>query len=200
MTSIKKRPIGGNAKKNAKSSRGGLNARRQRFVEEYLTDLNASRAAIAAGYSQKTARQLASELLTFPNVQAAIVEGRRKMAEATGITQARVLGELELLAFSDVTHYTVDDLGDVTLAPTAPPGAMRAVQSVKRRITTRGLGTEREITREVEIKLWDKPGPLKLAGQHVGLFADRRELTGKDGAPLPPMVFTVKLADQREDD
>jgi len=101
-------------------------------------------------------------------------------AKRTGLTQDRVLAELELLSFSDVEHYTVDDNGDLTLAAGAPAGAMRALSSVKRRITTRGSGKTKEVTREVEIKLWDKPGPLKLAGQHVGLF---REL-GEKGNPL----------------
>lgn len=83
-----------------------------------------------------------------------------------------MLSELELLAFSDLTYYEVDDSGDIRLADNAPAGAMRALQSIKRRITTRGTGENHEVTREVELRLWDKPGPLKLAGQHVGLFAE----------------------------
>lgn len=89
-----------------------------------------------------------------------------------------MLTETALLAFSDVTHYAVDDKGDVTLSKDAPKGAMRALQSIKRRITTRGTGKDVEVTREVELRLWDKPGPLKLAGQHVGLFANKVEHSG----------------------
>jgi hypothetical protein len=56
---------------------------------------------------------------------------------------------------------------------------MRALQSIKRRTITRDRGKRVEAVREVEIRLWDKPGPLKLVGQHVGLFTDRVEHTGK---------------------
>lgn len=90
-----------------------------------------------------------------------------------------MLAEVGLLAFSDVTHYRVTDAGAVVLASGAPEGALRALQSIKRRITTRGRGKQTEIIREVEIRLWDKPGPLKLAGQHVGLFTDKLEHSGK---------------------
>lgn len=72
-----------------------------------------------------------------------------------------------------MTHYVVDDDGQVKAATGAPDGVMRAVQSIKRRVVTRSRGedTEREV--RVELRLWDKPGPLKLAGQHVGLFKDK---------------------------
>ena len=164
--------------------RKGPADKRARFVDEYLLDLNATQAAIRAGYSPKTARAQGARLLTRVDVQARIAEHQAARAKRVGITQDRVLGELELLAFSNLEHYAVDDNGDVTLAADAPVGAMRALQSIKRKIITRGTGENREVTREVEIRLWDKPGPLKLAGQHVGLFVDKHEVTGKDGQPI----------------
>lgn len=180
----------------------GLAPQQRRFVDEFLVDLNASAAYTRAGYKAKpeAARTNAARLLSNAHVQAAIEVATAKRSARTGITQDRVLEELSLLSFSDLTHYIVDDTGNVKLSDAAPAGAMRALQSIKRRMTTRQVGKEYETVREVEIRLWDKPGPLKLAGQHVGLFVDRRELTGKNGAPLPPMVFTVKLSDQRGDD
>jgi hypothetical protein len=62
---------------------------------------------------------------------------------------------------------------------------MRAIQSIKRKKTVREdkAGTV-TITYDVEIKLWDKPSPLKLMGKQHGLFPDKMELTGKNGAPL----------------
>lgn len=162
-----------------------LNPRRLRFVAEYLVDLNAS-AAYQRVYSARgnAAEVNAGQLLRNPQIQAAVAEGQAKRAARTGITQDRVLTEVSLLAFSDLTHYEVGDNGDVKLTADAPAGAMRALQSIKRRITTRGTGQNREVTREVEIRLWDKPGPLKLAGQHVGLFPDRHEHGGKNGQPI----------------
>lgn len=157
-----------------------MNPKRARFVEEYLVDLNATAAAKRAGYSAKTAHSQAERLLRDVEVSASVQAAQAKRSKRTGITQDRVLRELELLSFSDLMHYTVDDNGDVTLADGAPEGAMRALSSIKRRITTKSVGETREVMREVEIKLWDKPGPLKLAGQHVGLFVE----LGDKGRPV----------------
>jgi phage terminase small subunit len=166
-------------------TRDALNQRKSRFVAEYLVDLNATQAAIRAGYSQRTARSIGSENLTKPHIAAAIKAALDARAVRTGITQDRVLAEVALLAFSDVTHYQVSAAGDVKLAADAPDGAMRAVQSIKHRVTTRGRGGQAEVVREVEIRLWDKPGPLKLAGQHVGLFTEKLD---------PPGKITLELA------
>lgn len=150
-----------------------LNPNQARFVEEYLIDLNAKQAAIRAGYSEKTADSQGNRLLTNAKVARAVAARQDERAKEVGITQARVLRELALLAFSDVGHYVIDpDTGAVTLAESAPRGARRAISSIKRRTRTDADGG---VTREVEIRLWDKPGPLKLAGQHVGLFGDREE-------------------------
>lgn len=167
-------------------ARGKLTPRLARFVAEYLVDLCGKAAAIRAGYSPGTAEAHGSRILRLPAVARAVMAGMEKRTARTGISQDRVLEELALLAFSDVTHYEVDDEGNVTVTPDAPPGAMRALQSIKRRFTTTGTGKNATTTTDVELKLWDKPAPLKLAGRHVDThgFADRVEVTGKNGAPL----------------
>ena len=167
---------------------GALEPRQARFVEEYLKDLNATQAAIRAGYSAKGADVAGVRLLANNRVGSAIAERKAQRAERVGITQERVLSELQALAFSDVEHYTVDDFGNLAAAPGAPPGVMRAVSSVKYRIRT----IDGETTREVEFKLWDKPGTLKLAGRHVGTkgFFDKVEISGPNGGPVE--VRTVK--------
>lgn len=163
-----------------------LSPKQERFVAEYLIDLNATQAAIRAGYSAKTADVQGPRLLGNVRVAEAIEAGKAGRLKASGLTAERVLEELELLAHSDVTHYTVDDNGEIALTENAPPGAMRALQSIKRKITTRTLGDVHEVTREVEFRLWDKPGQLKLAGRHKDVrgFYDKVEHTGKDGGPL----------------
>ena len=163
----------------------------RRFVEEYLVDLNATQAAMRAGYSPKTADRQGFRLLRNAEVAAAISAAKTERAKRIDITADRVLKELSLLAFSDHTHYAVDASGNVTLAENAPPGAHRAVSSIKHRITTDAEG---RVTRNVELKFWDKPGPLRLAGRHVGLFPDRVEVTGKDGAPIEIEQVTREAA------
>ena len=63
-----------------------LNPKQQRFCEEYLIDLNATQAAIRAGYSKKTARTIASKLLTNIDIEGYIVTLRAEIQAKTGIT------------------------------------------------------------------------------------------------------------------
>ena len=76
-----------------------LPAKRQRFVEEYLIDLNATQAAIRAGYSAKTAGSIGEEILKKPEIQEAIQAAMKARSERTEITADRVLKELGRIAF-----------------------------------------------------------------------------------------------------
>ena len=72
-----------------------LTPKQQRFVEEYLIDLNATQAARRAGYSEKTARQIGTENLAKPAVQDAIATGRAALAQSAGVSAEYVLGRLK---------------------------------------------------------------------------------------------------------
>jgi len=71
-----------------------LTARQERFVAEYLIDLNATQAAIRAGYSQKRASEMAYQLLQKPTVQAAVEQAKRAQAKRVQITADDVLRDL----------------------------------------------------------------------------------------------------------
>jgi phage terminase small subunit len=104
--------------------------RRARFVEEYLVDLNATQAAIRAGYSPRTARSQGSDLLTKPDIQAAIQAGMDARAQRVGMTADEILRETKVLARSRVDHYEVDpESGALRAKPGAPADAMAAVSS-----------------------------------------------------------------------
>ena len=79
----------------------GLNPKQQRFVDEYLVDLNATQAAIRAGYSVDTAGSIGHENLKKPEIQLAIAEARKQQQERTGITADRVLREIAHVALAD---------------------------------------------------------------------------------------------------
>ncbi|MBA8838348.1 phage terminase small subunit [Ochrobactrum sp. RH2CCR150] len=79
-----------------------LTAKQERFVAEYLIDLNATQAAIRAGYSEKTAQQQRSRLLLNVLVQEAIAKGREKTAAKLEITKERIVDELAKIAFADI--------------------------------------------------------------------------------------------------
>lgn len=82
-----------------------LTDKQQRFADEYLIDLNATQAAIRAGYSVKTATEQAARLLTNVKVQEYIQKRQNKLQANTGITQEKVLAELAAIGFSVSTDF-----------------------------------------------------------------------------------------------
>lgn len=165
------------------------NEKERTFAQEFVIDLNGTQSVLRAGCfnvsTNESAAVAASRLLSRDKVQALIAVLQAQRLSRVNITQDSVLHEVSLLAQSNIHHYLVDDNGKVELAAGAPEGAMRAIQSIKHKKTIRedkeGTVT---ITHDVEIKLWDKPTPLKLMGRHVGLFPDKVEVTGKNGGPI----------------
>jgi len=75
------------------------------FVAEYLTDFNATRAAMAAGYSKKTAKQIGYENLTKPYIQEEVKRQTELVTSSLGITSQRVLLEYLKIAFADISEY-----------------------------------------------------------------------------------------------
>ena len=90
-----------------------LTEKQRRFVDEYLIDLNATQAAIRAGYSVKTAREQASQNLTKLNIQQAISEKMAERSKRTGVNQDRIVLELAKIAF--VNAADVIDSDDATI-------------------------------------------------------------------------------------
>ena len=86
------------AKSTVNAQDEGLTPKQAAFVQEYLVDLNATQAAIRAGYSKATADSQASRLLTIVKVQAAIKDAKAKRAEATAITAEMVLARYWMIA------------------------------------------------------------------------------------------------------
>jgi len=136
----------------------------KRFVDEYLVDLNATQAAIRAGYSEKTAGSIGSENLKKPEIAARIKKRQEAQVSRTQINQDFVLLELLKIAKADGTDFaTVTGRGSVKLTPTEelPPEKRAAVAGVKKG----KFGTE--------IKTYDKVHALELLGKHLGLFSDK---------------------------
>lgn len=88
----------------------GLTKKQERFVEEYLVDLNATQAAVRAGYSAKTAEQMGYQLLQKTSVQKKLEESIERRSKRTEITQDRVLDEIGKVAFRDAADYADSEL------------------------------------------------------------------------------------------
>lgn len=147
-----------------------LTEKQRRFVDEYLIDLNATQAAIRAGYSVKTAREQASQNLTKLNIQQAISEKMAERSKRTGVNQDRIVLELAKIAF--VNAADVIDSDDATIKAGATADDTAAIQSVKVKVipTKEGEGVEREI------RLNDKLKALELLGKHLGIWNDKLDV------------------------
>jgi len=155
----------------------------QNFAHEYLVDLNASKAAIRAGYSQKTAYAIANKLLRKAEVAAYIQEAMDKRAKRVDINKDDVLKEISKLAFSDIRKI-FDENGNL-LPPHMLPDEVAATISSIDVVTTRIPGKDAvEVEYTSKIRFWDKRASLELLGKHLKLFTDKHEHTGANGAPI----------------
>ena len=151
-----------------------LTAQRERFVAEYIIDLNATQAAIRAGYSEKTARSQGQRLLTKADIQAAIQAAMQARSKRTQITQDRVLEELAKIGFSDLRRTMTN--GGALLSPQdwddETAGAIASVEVVARPGAEADENGNREIEHVHKIRAWDKLSALEKLGKHLGMFKD----------------------------
>lgn len=160
-------------------SKAGLNEKQKAFCREYLVDLNATKSAIRAGYSQKTAGSQAFDLLQKPEIQAFISELMKEREKRTGITSDRVVQELAKIGFASMRHFIrIDGDGqpqiDLSFTDDDNLDALAEVQT-ETLTETRGRGESKEVDviRKTKIKLHDKLGALKELAEHTGVFAKR---------------------------
>lgn len=171
-----------------------LNPKQQRFVDEYLIDLNATQAAIRAGYSKKTAAQIGDENLRKPEISAAVQRAQAERSERTQITQDAVLKELARIGFSDIRKVAqwgatvlrvVEDKQGQDTGRTAPYHGVRLVDVSEIDDDTAAAIAEVSHGKDgLKVKLHDKKGALVDLGRHLGMFKDRVEHTGKNGGPI----------------
>lgn len=180
------------------TGRGGRNMltdRQKRFVGEYLIDLNATQAAIRAGYSRRNADKIGSELLGKTSVSRAVSRAMEARAQRTEIKQDRVIRELAAVAFSNASDYvriverqavhTTDSGRQIPLFDSRGKPVM--IQGVEL-VLTDSLTPEqkgavsgiRQGKYGVEVTLCDKLRALELLGRHLGMFRDRVEVSGLD--------------------
>jgi len=147
-----------------------LTKKQKTFIDEYLIDLNATQAAIRAGYSPDSARQSGCDNMNNPYIRAHIDKAMAERSKRTGVNADRVIQELAKMAF--INAVDVINTEDATLKDGALPEDTAAIQSVKvKSIPTKdGEGVEREI------KMADKIKALELLGKHLGMFTDKVNL------------------------
>lgn len=152
-----------------------LTAKQERFIEEYQVDLNATQAAIRAGYSTASAGTVAGENMRKPQIRARIDTAMAELSKRTGVNQERVIRELARVAF--VNAKDVVSMQDATILEDASQDDTATIASVKIKVVQ---GDFESVEREV--KFADKLKALELLGKHFGMFTDKVSLVG--GLPV----------------
>jgi phage terminase small subunit len=144
-----------------------LTAKQQRFVEEYLIDLNATQAAIRAGYSPGTAKDIGCQNLAKLNISDAIAKKMAERSKRTGINQDRVVQELARVAFVNMGELV--DPEDGSIKSTATDDDLACIESVKVKQSDSETGS----STEREVKVASKLKALELLGKHLGMWNDK---------------------------
>lgn len=168
------------------------NDQHEEFCQQYIIDLNATKAAERAKYSKKTAAQQASRLLSNVKIQKRIAELKAIRSERTQVTQDMVVKELLILARSDFRDY-----GEIVKEDAHPDGrlklkvfkemkgdATKAIKSISEHITKDGI--------QLKFKLHSKERPLELLGKHLGMFIDKFDIGENLKQLLVERIFTDK--------
>lgn len=135
-----------------------LTPKQEMFVKEYLVDLNATQAAIRAGYSKKTADRIGPELLGKTCVARAIAEASQKRAD-----------KLELTA-----EWVLENLKNVAVRCQQAEPVMVFDYSTKEMVETG----------EYQFDSKGANRALELIGKHLGIFENRLNLTGSVGVKI----------------
>lgn len=169
-----------------------LTDQQQRFVEQYLLDLNAKQAAIRSGYSEKTAEQQGSRLLSNVKVKIAIAAGQAERTERTKVDADWVLARLSQETTADLADL-YDDTGRVKPIREWPliwrQGLVAGIESFPEKIGEDENGKPIYGT-AYRIKLASRDKRLEMLGKHVYVSAFREQIdhTSSDGSMSPPSL------------
>lgn len=164
-----------------------LTPKQKQFAKEYIVDLNATAAAIRAGYAKKSAVKSGYRNMQNEDVVAGIRKAQEARAERTEISADRVLKEIAALAFVDPSTILRKTRHGVTITETSKltDAQRRCIQSLSE--TTNG---------EIKCRLTDKIRALELLGKHLGLFLERHEHSGPGGGPMKVQAMSDEELEQ----
>jgi phage terminase small subunit len=152
----------------------GLSPKQERFVSEYLIDLNATQAAIRAGYAAGSASVAGARLLANVRVKAEIERRAQAISRRLEITQERVLRELAAIAMSDPRRLYHAD-GRLKPPSEWDDETAAAISAVEVEELYAGRGEDRVAIGHVrKVKRFDKVRALELLGRHLRLFEERQ--------------------------
>ena len=145
-----------------------LTDRQEKFCKEYITDHNATQAAIRAGYSKKTAGAIGTENLSKPSIQKRLAQLTKPITKKLEITAEKVLTELSHLAFSNIKPF-IDKEGNIVPIHKLKDSETAAISSLDVDEITAGVAKV-SIGTSKKMKLHSKLKALELLGSHLSLF------------------------------
>lgn len=151
-----------------------LTAKQRAFCLEYLVDLNATKAAVRAGYSERRAGQTGFEILEMDSAKAEIARLTTEREQRTEIKADAVLKELAVTAFFDPAVIGAAGI-------TGPADIEKLPETVRRCIA----GWSWDKAGNFTPKFSDKLRALEMVGRHLGMFRDQVEHSGPFGGPIP---------------
>lgn len=164
----------------------GLTEKQKRFADEYLIDLNATQAAIRAGYSKKTAGQIGEQNLKKLQIQGYIQSGREKLQNKLEITQEKVLSELAKIGFASITDY-LEYKTDIRVidhkADGKPIHDWAVLVNAKDSAEVDGSPIQEvSLSKDgtFKFKLYSKLDALEKLGRHLNLFGENQRPAWQD--------------------
>jgi len=165
-----------------------LTAKQQRFVIEYLVDLNATQAAIRAGYAAKGAKDQAYQLMQRPEIAAAIKEAMEARNQRTKVDADYVLSRLTEIDQMDLLDILDDDMSIKPLSKW-PKVWRQSLSGFDIAEMFEGAGKERDLVGLMKKIKWpDKVKNLELLGKHVDVNAFRENVNHSGSVNLTNMT------------
>lgn len=174
------------------------NRRHEQFCDEYVENgRNRNAACRAVGYKERNGK----ELWLRPEIHARIEFLSQEREKHSRLKAQLVRDQTATIVGASVDHYRVTPQGDVEPTEDAPPNAMAAIASIKRKFKRH---RDNSTTVEVELKLWDKNAALNLGARILGMIVDGPtvQLPAGTGVLLVPMApgadaWAATAADQQ---
>lgn len=135
------------------------------FCFEYLVDLNATQAAIRAGYSEGTARQISSQLMQRPHIKAKIEELNLQRLKKAEVTSELIISEFMSIVQDDIKNY-VDLL-------TTKDGKLKIKWKDLKQVNTQNISEIIQDKNGIRFKRYSRENALGQLGKYLGLFDDR---------------------------
>lgn len=154
-----------------------MTPRQEKFVQEYLLDLNATQAAIRAGYSAKTANAIAGRLLVNVSIQKEIQKKFEDRSKRTEITADETLKQLAIISFGSMKDVATWGPDGVTLKNSEELSDEQAflISEISENAT--------ESSKNIRVKIKDQLKALEMLARHLGMFTDKFQVEVKAEQP-----------------